>query len=130
MARAEAASQVSTQLMNKGITQLDSAKFADAIRLFEQAATANPKNAEAFTYLGRSYNQAGLNQRAHHFYDIALEIDPDEIKALSWSGQLDVMEEDVDKAGEKLVRLQRLCGATCPEYKNLKSALDSLGTEN
>ena len=58
------------------------------------------------------------------------KINPDEVKALSWSGQLDVMEEAVDEAGEKLVRLQRLCGANCPEYKNLKSAIDNLGTEN
>ncbi len=129
-AGARAATQASQELMNKGLGQLQAGKYADAIRTFEAAATANPKNAEAFTYIGQSYEKAGLEDRAYRFYNIALEIDPDDLKALAWSGRLDVSGDEMDLAGEKLVRLQRLCGADCSEYRSLKMAIDNLGAEN
>ena len=131
-ADAEAASRASIELLGKGRTELDKGNYADAIRLFEQAATANPKNAEAFTLLGRSYADVGLDERAYRFYSIALEINPDERQALAWSGRIDAGagEEELAKAQEKLDRLERLCGSTCIEYMDLKSAIDNAGSKN
>ena len=125
---AQAATSASNILLEKGKRELDKAEFAAAIRLFEQAVAANPLNADAFTYLGRSYQLAGIPSRAYKYYGIALEIDPNELRALSWSGQVDSDESRDELAAEKLTRLQRLCGTSCPEYQSLKRAIDTSAT--
>lgn len=127
---AEAATQTSSRLLDKGINELEGENFAVAIRLFEQAATANPRNAIAFSYLGRSYDFVGNKIRAYKYYGIALDIDPNEVMALSWSGQVDVLGDNLSLADEKLARLERVCGATCTEYKTLKRAIDDVGANN
>ena len=127
---AEAATQASSRLVEKGITELESQNFATAIRLFEQAATANPKNARAFSYLGRSYDVVGNKIRAYKYYGIALDIDPNDVMALSWSGQVDVLGDNFSLADKKLARLERVCGPTCLEYQDLKNAIDSANANN
>ncbi len=127
---AEAATQASSRLIDKGIDELEGENFAGAIRLFEQAATANPRNAVAFSYLGRSYDVVGNKIRAYKYYGIALDIDPNEVMALSWSGQVDVLGDNLNLADEKLARLERVCGATCTEYQTLKRAIDDVGANN
>lgn len=123
---AKAATSASNHLLQKGIEELENSNLAGAIRLFEQAVTANPKNARAFSYLGQGYGQVGNTTRAYKYYGIALDIDPNEVKALSWSGQVDLRNDRFDLAGRKLVRLERVCGLVCPEYQSLKDVLDNL----
>ncbi len=122
---ASAAVQASSILLDKGIAELESKRYAEAIKLFEQAVTANPHNARAFSYLGRSYQEVGDKDRAYKYYDIAMSIDPGELKALSWSGEIDAEDGELNLAGEKLAKLERLCGVGCPEYVSLKAALDA-----
>ena len=125
-ADARADVQASEQLLNQGVGKLESGNYAEAVVIFQQAATANPKNAEAFSYIGRSYDEAGFTSRAYRYYQIALEIDPDELQALSWSGAIDVANEEPDQAREKLYRLERLCGEDCSQYQELKAVVDTL----
>ncbi len=127
---AEAATSVSNVLLEKGIEELEGSNHADAIRLFEQAVTANPKNARAFSYLGRGYGQVGNNARAYKYYGIALDIDPHEVKALSWSGQADLRNDRLELADKKLARLEQVCGPACPEYQSLKDARDNLDSKD
>ncbi len=127
---AMAATSVSSHLLDKGIQELEESNLASAIRLFEQAVTANPKNARAFSYLGRGYGEVGNTARAYKYYAIALDIDPNEIKALAWSGQVDLENERFDRASRKLIRLVRICGEVCPEYQSLKDAIDNLDTKD
>ncbi len=127
---AVAATQTSSRLIDKGIRELQSKNFTDAIRLFEQAATANPRNAKAFSYLGRGYDVFGNKTRAYKYYEIALDIDPNEVMALSWSGQVDVLGDNLTLADEKLARLERVCGTTCPEYQSLKRVIGNISANN
>ncbi len=128
-AAAEAPAQTSATLMDKGVVELEGENYAGAIRLFEQAATADPRNALAFSYLGRGYDAVGDTTKAYKFYGIALDIDPDEVMALSWSGRVDVLSDNLDLAGEKLARLERVCGAACGEYRSLKRAIDDVSAD-
>lgn len=125
-ADARADGRASQQLLNQGVGKLEAGNFAEAVVIFQQAATANPKNAEAFSYIGRSYDEAGFQARAYRYYQIALEIDPDQLQALAWSGMIDVTNEDSDQAREKLYRLERLCGVDCNQYQELKAVVDTL----
>jgi len=123
---ARADGRASQQLLTQGVGKLEAGDFAEAVVIFQQAATANPKNAEAFSYIGRSYDEAGFQARAYRYYEIALEIDPDQLQALAWSGAIDVANKDSDQAREKLYRLERLCGADCNQYQELKAVVDTL----
>ena len=125
-AEARADGRASQQLLDQGVGELNSGNYAQAVVIFQQAATANPKNAEAFSYIGRSYDQAGFTERAYRYYEIALEINPDQLQALAWSGVIDAANEESDQAREKLYRLERLCGADCSQYKELKTVVDTL----
>ena len=125
-AEARADGRASQQLLSQGVGKLEAGNFAEAVIIFQQAATANPKNAEAFSYIGRSYDQAGFQTRAYRYYEIALEIDPDQLQALAWSGAIDVANEESEQAREKLYRLERLCGADCNQYQELKAVVDTL----
>ncbi len=125
-----ATKQASSDLLGKGITQLQDKEYLQAIRLFEQSIVANPANAQAYSYLGRSYQEVGNSDRAYKYYDIALTIDPEERRALSWSGEVDAVDREMDLAAEKLAKLERICGSTCAEYQFLQSAINNTKTEN
>lgn len=130
LSAAAAATPTSSRLVDKGAAELEGGNYARAIRLFEQAAAADPRNAVAFSYLGRGYDAVGDKTKAYKFYGIALDIDPDEVMALSWSGRADVLSDNLDLADEKLARLERVCGAACGEYRSLKRAIDDVGADD
>ncbi len=116
--------RVSDAITDSGITALQAGEHADAIRLFEQAVAANPQNARAYSYMGHAYRQVGMIRRSYKYFSTALRINPNERTALNWSGQVDVVGENIPLAEEKLARLERLCGRTCPEYLKLKGAIE------
>jgi|GEM_PF-4005291 len=120
----------STLLMGKGIVQLKNKNYVQAIKLFEQTIVANPENAQGYSYLGRSYQEVGNPDRAYKYYDIALSINPEERKALSWSGEVDAVDHEMDLATEKLARLERICGSDCAEYQFLQSAINESRVKN
>ncbi len=118
----EKASEV---LLGNGIALIQQKKFEDAIPVFEQAAVADPKNAQAFAYLGFSHQQTDNLPEAKKYFGIALSIDPDEVRALNWGGQTDLSSEDLESAEKKLDRLSRICGGSCSEYRELSAAVDN-----
>lgn len=121
--------QVSELLISNGILALDKDKFDDARQTFEQAAVADPANAKAYSYLGYAHYRKGERVLARKYFSIALEIDPDELHALSWGGQVDLDSADLEGAEAKLLRLARLCGTESSEYKILSDAVSSYKTK-
>ncbi len=116
--------RLSNLITEQGIVELQASRYGSAIRLFEQAVVANPQNARAFSYMGHAYRQVGMVKRSYKYFGTALEINPNERSALNWSGQVDVVGQNIPLAEEKLARLERLCGRTCPEYLKLKGAIE------
>ncbi len=116
--------KVSELLLGDGIALVQREQFEDAIKLFEQAVVAYPKNAQAYSYLGFAHQQTGNLPDAKKFFGIALAIDPDEVRALNWGGQSDLSSDDLDAAQAKLDRLSRVCGPSCSEYKDLYAAVN------
>ena len=100
--------------------QIDAAR-----QLWEQAVVANPRNATAYSYLGLAAQRAGDKDNAKKYFDLALDIDPNEVHALSWGGQADLTAADLEGAQAKLQRLSRLCGPGCAEYKLLSDSVVS-----
>ena len=58
------------------------------------------------------------------YYDAALRIDPHHRNTLEYSGELYLMKGDLPKAQSRLAGLQSECGTSCPQYGDLKSAID------
>lgn len=116
----------SEHLVKEGLAALDLHAYDAAVLQFERAVTVEPTNARAFAYLGYAHAQAGRADLAAKYYAIALEIDPAEIKALLWSGQMDVSAQDLPAARTKLTRLERACTAGCEEYRVLKHSVRML----
>lgn len=126
----DATRAVSHSLLGKAIEAMESTGYDTAMPLLEQAVVADPKNARAYTYLGQAYHHQGKDDLASKYYAIALDIDPDQIHALQWSGELALTEDAVDVAEARLSRLSRLCGPECPEYKALQGALSTYTAED
>jgi len=117
--------RISTSLIERGATLLQQNKPDEARQLFEEAAVANPHNAAAYSYLGLAAQKAGAKSLAKRYFALALDIDPNDLRALSWGGQSDLAAADLDGAQAKLMRLSRLCGTGCTEYKLLSDAVSS-----
>jgi tetratricopeptide (TPR) repeat protein len=58
------------------------------------------------------------------YYDAALRIDPKHRGTLEYSGELYLMKGDLPTAEKRLATLQAVCGTGCPEYADLKNAID------
>ncbi len=115
--------KMSSLLVDRGMATLDKNQLTDAQKLFEQAIVANPQNAQAYSYLGYVWYRQGKGDVAGRYFSTALEIDPNQLKALSWGGQADLTTSNLESAEAKLQRLSRICGTGCAEYKLLSDAV-------
>jgi Flp pilus assembly protein TadD len=123
MAPAEPASRAH---LEDGKAALDDGAFDLAVLQFERAITTDPRNARAFAWLGYAHGEAGRPEMARKYYRLALDIDPGEIKALFWNGQMDVESQDLEAARAKLARMARACAGQCEEYRTLEHSIRML----
>lgn len=104
----------------EAVKKIDAKDFKGAIPLLEKVVAANPKNADAFNYLGFANRKLGEKDKALGFYTKALAIDPDHKGAHEYVGELYLMMDNLAKAEEHLARLDRICTFGCEEYRDLK----------
>ena len=60
---------------------------------------------------------------AEKYYDAALRIDPKHRGALEYSGELFLMTKNLPQAEQRLAALDKACLFGCPEYTDLKKAV-------
>lgn len=58
------------------------------------------------------------------YYDAALRINPQHLGTLEYSGELYLMKGELPKAEQRLAALDAACNKTCPEYADLKRAIE------
>ena len=95
----------------------EAAKF-----LLEQAIVADPANAAALSALGDLYVKMKNSELAMKYYEIALTVDPINVKALAGSARLDLAEGKKEKAAANLAIMKNAC-PTCRETGELEAAL-------
>lgn len=100
-------------------------QYADAVGLLQKVVEHNPKNADAWNYLGFSNRKLGKFPDALAAYEKALAINPDHLGANEYLGELYIQTGDMPKAEERLAKLDRLCTFGCEEYRALKSAIEA-----
>jgi tetratricopeptide (TPR) repeat protein len=84
-----------------------------------------PKDADWNNLMGFSHRKAKKPDyaAAERFYDAALRIEPSHRGALSYSGELYLILDDLPKAEERRERLTRLCAPSCEELEDLSKAI-------
>lgn len=93
-----------------------------AVSSFDKVVAQDPKNADAYNYLGFSNRWLGRYDAAFAAYDKALALDPNHKGALNYSGIAYLKTGQKAKAEVQLAKLQANC-STCDETKLLAQAI-------
>ena len=107
------------------VTLIEKGGYAEALPLLEKAVAAEPKNADAYNYLGYSHRKLGDREKAFVFYRKALEIKPRHLGANEYLGELYLEMGELQKAEERLAVLDKACFFGCDEYSDLKEAIEA-----
>lgn len=84
---------------------------------------ATHQHADVYNLMGFSLRKTGDYKQAYTFYRKALDFNPEHKGALEYLGELYVETGQVEKAGENVVLLKKLCPAGCEELEDLEQAI-------
>lgn len=105
-----------------GKKAIDAKNWAQAVSSFSNVVAKNPKNADAYNYLGYSSRWMGKYDDAFAAYGKALALDPNHKGALSYSGMAYLKTGQKAQADAQLAKLQAICAA-CEETSELAKAV-------
>ena len=97
--------------------------FTRALGLLQKVVKKNPRNANAWNFVGFSQRNLGRFDDALAAYRKALAIDPRHRGANEYLGELYLKTGDLEKAKERLKKLDELCTFGCEEFDDLKAAI-------
>lgn len=110
-------------LVMEGRAALEAGQSQQAIDAFEAALAVDPGYTAVFLDLADASRREGLQGKAIRYYREALTREPDNLAAISGEGAALLEKGAVEKAKVNLARLQKLCGASCPEARSLSAAI-------
>jgi tetratricopeptide (TPR) repeat protein len=87
-----------TGLMQQGVQLFNEKKYAEATRLFEQAAAQAPEDAEVHFWLGAAYAEQGLDEKAIGSFQKVISLNPPENvkqEAQKWLDKLSERRQEV-----------------------------------
>jgi Flp pilus assembly protein TadD len=105
-----------------GKKAMDAKNWSEAVSSFSKVVAKNPKNADAYNYLGYSSRWMGKYEDAFAAYGKALALEPQHKGALSYSGIAYLKTGQKPQAEAQLAKLQAIC-ATCEETSELAKAV-------
>ncbi|HXF65657.1 MAG TPA: tetratricopeptide repeat protein [Burkholderiales bacterium] len=108
-----------------GVNAVKAGDYARALTELQKAVQADPRNADAWNYIGFSHRHLKQFDQSLAAYQKALAINPNHRGANEYLGELYLMTGHLDKAREQLARLGSLCPRGCPEYEDLKKAIEA-----
>lgn len=107
-----------------GKAAIDAEQWEVAIAAFTQVTVDEPKNADAYNYLGFANRKMKNYDAAFANYNKALTIDSDHKGANEYIGEAYLQTGNLKMAEEHLLKLDALCFFGCPEYTMLKRAVE------
>jgi tetratricopeptide (TPR) repeat protein len=105
-------------------------QYEEAIPLLQSVVADNPRDADAWNYLGFASRKLGKNEEALGYYQKALAIDPKHKGAHEYLGELHLQMKNLAKAGEELTALKGLCPAGCEELEDLEADIADYKANN
>src|SRR3954449_6988506 len=93
--------------------------YAEATDLLESALAVDPRNRAAYIGLAKAAQGEKLPGKAVKFYFEALQLEPNDLEALTGQGEALVQRGAVERARANLARVKTLCKGNCPQAQTL-----------
>lgn len=90
---------------------------------YDILAASGMQDADTLNYMGYASRKLGHLKAAEAYYKRALAVNPNHIGALEYYGEALVKMGRIDQAKQNLIRLEKLCGTGCEEYRDLAHAI-------
>ena len=110
-------------LYKSAVGKVKQARYAAAIEDLKKALKQNDKNADFWSLYGFAARKAGSYSLAEKAYARALQINPNHLGALEYSGELYVETKRIEEARKRLESLVRLCPQGCRERTLLEQVI-------
>ena len=98
--------------------------WSAAVRILQAHTQTDPDDADAHNLLGYGLRKLGRYAASRTAYERALHLDPSHRGAHEYLGELMLTLGQRDRALFHLGELERLCQASCPEYQQLRRAIE------
>jgi tetratricopeptide (TPR) repeat protein len=86
----------------------------------------NQDDPKVLNYIGYSHRKMGDFQTGMGYYQKALALNPDYVLAREYLGEGYVANGQVDLAKAQLAEIEKRCGTTCEEYKDLSEEIQKV----
>jgi tetratricopeptide (TPR) repeat protein len=96
-------------------------KYDEAIPLLQSVVADNPRDADAWNYLGFASRKLNKNDEALGYYGKALALAPKHKGAHEYLGELHLQMGNLAKAEEEFTILKGLCPSGCEELEDLEA---------
>ena len=106
-----------------GVKAIQAGDYARALTLFQKVVQTEPRNADAWNYIGFSHRHLKQYGESLAAYQKALGINPDHRGANEYLGELYLRMGDLGKARDRLDKLAAVCPSGCKELDDLKQAV-------
>jgi len=113
-----------------GKKAIDQKDWNGAISAFHKVVALDPKDADAFNYLGYANRQLGDYEKAFDYYNSALRLNPNHKGANEYIGEAYLKQGDLANAEKHLSKLDDICTFGCAEYSLLKRAVADFKEKN
>ena len=107
----------------QGLEAVRAGNYSTALPLLEKAVAENPKNANAWNYIGYSNRKLKRFDKAMTAYQKALALEPNHRAANEYIGELYLQTGKLAQAKARLKVLDAACFFGCEEYDELKAAI-------
>ena len=110
----------------KAAKAVDAGDYSGAIPILRDVVAKQPRNADAYNYLGYASRKLGMVEEAKAHYRKALDIDPEHKGANEYLGELYLELGDVAGAEARLEALDDACGFFgCEEHDELEEKIEA-----
>lgn len=117
--------------MTQARAAIDQGDWPGAEGTLKKVVADEPRNADAWNWLGFAQRKQGHLDAAFAAYAKALELDPRHKAAHEYAGEAWLLAKNLPKAEWHLAELNRLCSPIpCEELKELKAAVEAYRKAN
>ena len=110
-----------------GKQAIDRKDWKAAIESLSKAEKNMSGNADLHNFLGYAYRHLDDLESSFKHYREALRLDPKHRGAHEYIGETYLKAKQPEKAAEHLAALEKICGQSCEEYKDLAQAIAKYG---
>ena len=102
------------------ISNFQNNNFEKTIQFLEKDIVFNPKFANSYILLGKSYNELSDIEKSYKYFNIAFTLNPENIELNFLLGEKSYELGLIEEYGEYISNLEILCSGSREEINNLK----------